>query len=203
MIPHHRRPASLLSRLSPWAGVCVGLVAFAGLAVPAQAATTPAMTHEVLTFAQGFALELLGAGAACLDGLHGLGGALGLEPPVGGGSVGCPRLHGLGFTFLGLMAVVVIALGRMRLQTEQRRLEVVRRLVEQGLTPPRPLLEGPARKDRRKGVVLVFAGAGLLAAGFVLGDRGLAAAGLIPAFIGLGYLASYRLAIGHEEDDGS
>jgi hypothetical protein len=197
------RPISSWTRLSPWLGLCAGSIAFVGIAGPAHAAT-PAMTHEALTLAQGFALELLGAGAACLEGLHGLGGALGLDPSLaGGGAPGCPRLHGLGFTFLGLMAVVVIALGRMRLQTEQRRLEVVRRLVEQGLTPPRPLLEGPARKDRRKGVVLVFAGTGLVAAGFVLGDRGLAAAGLIPAFIGLGYLVSYRLAIGHEEDDGS
>ena len=191
-----RRSRTPLRELSPWVGLVAGLVVFAGIAAPAHAAP-PIMTHEVLTFAQGFALELLGAGAACLEGLHGLGGALGLEPQdLGAGSAGTPRLHGLDFTFLGLMAVVVIALGRMRLQTEQRRLEVVRRLVEQGFTPPRPLLEGPARKDRRKGVVLVFAGVGLVLAGFVLGDRGLAAAGLVPAFVGLGYLVSYRLAIG-------
>jgi hypothetical protein len=41
--------------------------------------------------------------------------------------------------------------------------------------------------------VLLFAGVGLTFAGVVLGDRGLAAGGLVPAFIGIGYLVSYRL----------
>jgi hypothetical protein len=152
--------------------------------------------------AQGLASELLGgAGSACLQGLHGLGGVLGLEPHLGAGSGSAsPDIGALGFTFLGLLALVVIAVGRMRLQTEQRRLDIVCRLVEQGLPAPRSLLEGPARRDRRKGVVLVFAGVGMLAAGFVLGDRGLAAAGLVPAFIGLGYLVSYRLAVGRDEE---
>lgn len=166
------------SALAPWLGLGAGLVAFVGLAVPHAhaAAATPTMSHEVLSVAQGLAAELLGgAGSACLQGLHGLGGALGLDPHVGGGTAGAPsvQMHALGFTFLGLLALVVIAIGRMRLQTEQRRLDIVRRLVEQGLQAPRALLEGPARRDRRKGVVLVFAGVGILAAGFVLGDRGL------------------------------
>ena len=40
----------------------------------------------------------------------------------------------------------------------------------------------------------MVAGLGLVIAGMMLGDRGMAAGGLIPAFIGIGYLVSYRLA---------
>ena len=45
----------------------------------------------------------------------------------------------------------------------------------------------------------VFAGLGLVIAGMMLGDRGMAAGGLIPAFIGIGYLVSHRLATAEDE----
>ena len=96
-------------------------------------------------------------------------------------------------------AVVVIAVGRMRLATEQRRLDVARRLIERGMELPQGLLTAPARRDLRKGIVLVFAGLGLVIAGMMLGDRGMAAGGLIPAFIGIGYLVSHRLATAEDE----
>ncbi len=109
-------------------------------------------------------------------------------------SADCSGLRGIGFAFLGLAALVTIALGRMRLQTEHKRLELAQRFVEQGLEPPGGLLMGPARDDLRKGLVLMFAGAGLFVAGMFTGDRGLAAGGLVPEFIGIGYLVSFWLA---------
>jgi hypothetical protein len=182
-------------RIAPWLGLAAGLWAFVGIAVPSAQAATPTMTTDLVSTVGEFAAGLSQIGIACVHSLDGLGLAFGFDPHGGGGSAAaCPELQGIGLTFMGLLAVVAVALGRMRLQTEQRRLEVVRRLVEQGLTPPTPLLEGPSRHDRRKGIVLLSAGAGLLAAGTLLGDRGIAAGGLVPAFIGIGYLISHRLA---------
>jgi hypothetical protein len=106
----------------------------------------------------------------------------------------CAGLRGIGFAFLGLAALVVIALGRMRHATEQQRLELARKLVEQGIEPPAELLGSAIRNDLRKGVVLLSAGVGLLIAAMVMGDHRLAPGGLIPGFIGLGYLVSYSIA---------
>ena len=121
-----------------------------------------------------------------------IGHALGLQTQ--GDGVSCHGLQGMGFALLAFIALVVIALGRMRLQTESKRLDVAQRLVEQGMEPPAGLLMGPARNDLRKGVVLLFAGAGLFVAGMILGDRGLAAGALVPEFVGVGYLVSFWLA---------
>lgn len=129
-----------------------------------------------------------------MDGLYSVGLMLGFDPHRADEARECTDLRGVGFAFLGLAALVVIAVGRMRLATEQRRLEVARTLIERGFEPPEGLLAAPVRRDLRKGVVLVFAGLGLVVAGMMLGDRGMAAGGLIPAFIGIGYLVSYRLA---------
>jgi hypothetical protein len=63
------------------------------------------------------------------------------------------------------------------------------------------LLLGPARNDLRRGIVLMFAGAGLLAAGLVLGDRALTGGGLVPEFIGVGYLVSWWLAMRRPGED--
>jgi hypothetical protein len=168
--------------------VLSGGLAFVVLGVPeAQAAELPSLTTQVL-HAAGDAI----GGALCSEEL-GLGGALDLGPHVDG-ATRCDGMRGLGIAILALAALVVITLGRMRLHTEQKRLEVARQLVEQGMEPPPGLLMGPARADLRKGIVLLFAGAGILAAGLLLGDRGLAAGALVPEFIGVGYLVSFWLA---------
>ncbi|MEM7159221.1 MAG: DUF6249 domain-containing protein [Myxococcota bacterium] len=138
-------------------------------------------------------------GGICVDSIYSVGVALGFDPHGSANAADCHDLRGVGFAFLGLAAVVVIAVGRMRLATEQRRLEVARRLIERGMELPAGLLTAPARRDLRKGIVLVFAGLGLVVAGMMLGDRGMAAGGLIPAFIGIGYLISHRLATGESE----
>ncbi len=107
----------------------------------------------------------------------------------------------LGLGLLGLAAVVVLALGRMRLANEHKRLEVAQRLIEQGMDPPASLLGNPARNDLRKGIVLLFAGGGILAAGLLTADRGMAAGALVPEFIGAGYLVSYWLAARAQRGD--
>lgn len=189
-------------------GVVAGLVTFLALepgAQAAQAAAESAQVTPILIIGGGLGTEVLGlvddvartvvhGGGLCLDGLYSVGSLFGLDPRHSVDAMECHDLRGVGFAFLGLAAVVVIAVGRMRLATEQRRLEIARRLIEKGFEPPDGLFTAPARRDLRKGVVLVFAGLGLVISGMMLGDRGMAAGGLIPAFIGIGYLVSHRLA---------
>jgi len=181
-------------------GFAAGLLAY--LAAVPYAHAAPFMVvdlgTEVLGMVDQVALGVLQGGGLCLEGLNSVGAIFGLEPHGPGSAAECTDLRGVGFAFLGLAAVVVIAVGRMRLATEQRRLEVARRLIEKGIEPPDGLFTAPARRDLRKGIVLVFAGLGLVIAGMMLGDRGIAAGGLVPAFIGIGYLVSYRLATDSE-----
>jgi hypothetical protein len=114
----------------------------------------------------------------------------------------CGGLRGVAFAVLGLAAIVMIAIGRMRMATEHKRLDVARRLVEQGIEPPQGLLMGPARNDMRRGIVLMFAGVGLFVAGVLAGHRALMATGLVPEFIGIGYLLSYWLAARTDAEGG-
>lgn len=93
---------------------------------------------------------------------------------------------------LGLFFATVVIVMRMRLRGEERRLELARRFIEQGLQPPAELFPSAAQSDLRRGVVLVFAGLGILGASGLGGHFG--AVGLIPGFIGLGYLVSYSLS---------
>jgi hypothetical protein len=166
--------------------VLSGLLAFVVLGVP-EAHAAPSMTAQVLHAAGDVMGNML-----CVENLD-LGHALDFGPHADG-ATRCDGMRGLGIAVLALAALVVIALGRMRLHTEQKRLDLARHLVEQGIEPPPGLLMGPARTDLRKGIVLLFAGAGIFAAGLLLGDRGLAAGALVPEFIGVGYLVSFWLA---------
>ncbi|MCH9679975.1 MAG: hypothetical protein K0V04_00970 [Deltaproteobacteria bacterium] len=179
------------------ASVAVAVATFVAFMPQAQAAPLMMATEagsELLGLVDDLARTVATGGSWCLDGLYTVGSVFGLDPHGRGDAAQCHDLRGVGFAFLGLAAVVVIAVGRMRLANEQRRLDVARRLIEKGLTPPTGLFTAPARRDLRKGIVLVFAGLGLVVSGMMLGDRGMAAGGLIPAFIGIGYLVSYRLA---------
>ncbi len=185
------------SSLSIVGTVASALIAFVALIPEAQAAPiqmAAEMGTDVLGLVDDLARTVGSGGGWCLEGLQSVGAAFGLDVHGRGDAAQCHDLRGVGFAFLGLAAVVVIAVGRMRLANEQRRLDVARRLIEKGLQPPTGLFTAPARRDLRKGIVLVFAGLGLVVSGMMLGDRGMAAGGLIPAFIGIGYLVSYRLA---------
>jgi hypothetical protein len=186
-------------------GLLAALLAAVGFAPAAHAAQIPPLRlvsdvgAEVLGFVDDVARTVVWGSDLFLDGLSSVGVMLGLDPH--GSALECHDLRGVGFAFLGLAAVVVIAVGRMRLATEQRRLELARKLIEKGFEPPDGLFSAPVRRDLRKGVVLVFAGLGLVVAGMMLGDRGMAAGGLVPAFIGIGYLVSYRLATAEANAD--
>ncbi len=96
--------------------------------------------------------------------------------------------------FLGVVALIVISAIRFRHATQRRRLELARRMVEKGIEPPPELLGTTTGSDLRRGLVLVFTGVGLLAASILGGGDGLSPAGLIPGFIGIGYLVSHRFA---------
>lgn len=189
----------------PWAALlpplCAAL-AFGVLGAPVAhaqphvgAAAAPALSTELFSLA-GESVTQLFCLDASFDGLSwgGLGWTESANPG-GPGHGGPPRgLPILGLGLLGLAAVVVLALGRMRLANEHKRLDVAQRLIEQGVEPPASLLANPVRNDLRKGIVLLFAGGGLLAAGLLTADRGMAAGALVPEFIGAGYLVSYWLA---------
>jgi hypothetical protein len=181
---------ALASFLPP---VC-GAVAFLALGVPAAHAA-PLWVVEGLPDV----FSILDPVASCVESFD-LGWVF--DTPGPSGAVACGKLSGLAFALLGLVAIVVIAIGRMRMTTEHKRLDVARRLVEQGIDPPPALLMGPARNDMRRGVVLMFAGIGLFVAGAFHGDRGLMACGLVPEFIGIGYLLSYWLAARSEDEGG-
>lgn len=194
---------SLRSFVPKASGALAAAVVF--LALCPQAHASPLVMAvdvgtEVLGLFDAVARAVVHGGSVCVHGLRSVGAAFGIDVHAGPNAAACHDLRGVGFVFLGLAAVVVIAVGRMRLATEQRRLDVARRLIERGFEPPAGLLTGPAARDLRKGVVLVFAGLGLVVAGMMLGDRGVAAGGLIPAFIGIGYLVSHRLAAPDEPD---
>lgn len=106
----------------------------------------------------------------------------------------------LDVAFLSLLVIGVIAVVRIRQRTEQTRLELARQYIEKGMNPPAALFPSAAGNDLRRGIVLVFTGLGLLvaslaASGWSNGVQGLGPAGLIPGFIGLGYLVSYACAV--------
>lgn len=113
---------------------------------------------------------------------------------VGGSGPRCAGFRACDLTFLAIIGVVIVAVVRLRHQTTRRRLDLARRMVEQGMEPPADLVGSSAGNDLRKGLVLVFTGLGLLGASFLGGKGDLSPAGLIPGFIGLGYLASHRFA---------
>ncbi len=96
--------------------------------------------------------------------------------------------------FLAVVALIVISAIRFRHATTRKRLDLARRMVEKGIEPPPELLGSNTGSDLRRGVVLVFTGVGLLFASLLGGNEGLSPAGLIPGFIGIGYLVSHRFA---------
>ena len=111
----------------------------------------------------------------------------------------------LDIAFLALLVIGVIAVVRIRQRTEQNRLELARKYIEKGMNPPAALFPSAAGNDLRRGIVLVFTGLGLLCASLVAsgwshGVQGLGPAGLIPGFIGLGYLVSYACAVRGKKD---
>lgn len=123
----------------------------------------------------------------------------GVDAGVNGGCPGAGSLV-LDVAFLSLLVIGVIAVVRIRQRSEQNRLDLARQYIERGMQPPATLFPSAAGNDLRRGIVLVFSGVGLLiaslvASGWSAGVQGLGSAGLIPGFIGLGYLVSYACAM--------
>lgn len=123
----------------------------------------------------------------------------GMDPNVPGNCPGSGSLV-LDVAFLSLLVVGVIAVVRIRQRSEQNRLDLARQYIERGMEPPATLFPSAAGNDLRRGIVLMFSGVGLLvasllASGWSAGVQGLGSAGLIPGFIGLGYLVSYACAM--------
>ena len=111
------------------------------------------------------------------------------------GSTGRGRC-GIGLEDIAIFAVlgtVLITMIRARRATIRQRLDLARAMVERGQEPPTDLLSPPGN-DLHRGFVLIFAGLGLLAASYVSRGTELSPGGLIPLFIGLGYLLSHRFA---------
>ncbi len=94
---------------------------------------------------------------------------------------------------LALIAAVAFAFMRSRQIGEARRLEVAARMIEKGIEPPANLIGQDDHADLRRGVVLTSLGLGLVLAAWMTGKAEASPLGLIPGFIGLGYLVSHRL----------
>lgn len=97
--------------------------------------------------------------------------------------------------FLAVVALIVISAIRFRHATTRSRLDLARKMVEKGIEPPPELVGAQNGSDLRRGLVLVFTGVGLLLASLLGGGKDLSPAGLIPGFIGVGYLVSHRFAV--------
>ena len=99
--------------------------------------------------------------------------------------------------------VIVLILLRYRQQQTQARYRTLLELADKGVALPSQLLVEPdvAHSERRRALVLIGAGLGLMAMFLALPgqfDNGLSAhslwgLGLLPLMIGLGYLASWWL----------
>ncbi|PRQ09300.1 DUF6249 domain-containing protein [Enhygromyxa salina] len=103
--------------------------------------------------------------------------------------------------FLAVVALIVISVIRFRHATTRHRLDLARRMVEKGIEPPPELVGANNGSDLRRGIVLVCTGLGLLLASMVGGSHSLSPAGLIPGFIGIGYLVSHRFAVAKPDGD--
>ncbi|MFO7564463.1 MAG: DUF6249 domain-containing protein [Enhygromyxa sp.] len=114
----------------------------------------------------------------------------------------CGGFRAFDLAFLAVVALIVISAIRFRHATTRRRLELARKMVEKGIEPPPELVGAQTGSDLRRGLVLVFTGVGLLLASLLGGGKDLSPAGLIPGFIGVGYLISHRFAVRGTHRDG-
>lgn len=189
---------------APGALVLAALVFF-GVSTEAQAALPTLMPSLDIGWTGLHVGELLagvaGSVRGCLTEVGLLGSFWGgVDPTMGPGACNSGGSLLLDIAFLALLVIAVIAVVRIRQHTEQNRLELARQYIEKGMEPPQSLFPSAAGNDLRRGIVLVFTGLGLLCASLVAsgwshGVQGLGPAGLIPGFIGLGYLVSYACAM--------
>ncbi len=186
--------------------LAVAVLAFFGLTAEAQAALPTLMPSLDIGWTGLHVGDLLANVAGSVRGCLTEAGLLGsfwggVDPALGPGA--CGGGGGsllLDIAFLALLVIAVIAVVRIRQRTEENRLTLARQYIEKGMEPPQSLFPSAAGNDLRRGIVLVFTGLGLLCASLVAsgwshGVQGLGPVGLIPGFIGLGYLVSYACAM--------
>lgn len=99
-----------------------------------------------------------------------------------------------GFFFATIIGIVVV-LQLSRFRRERQLHETLRAMIEKGVEIPPALIvpDKPKPNDRRRGIVLVTLGAGLVAFLGVAEDDGSWAFGLVPLCLGLGYLLAWFL----------
>ncbi|PRP91554.1 hypothetical protein ENSA5_54300 [Enhygromyxa salina] len=177
-----RPPTQLRSSLTSW-----GLAFGAGLVTWAVAGTAMAAELAPLVVDAGI------GGQGC-SGM--LGYVLELDSMLFEAQTpACSGFRAFDIAFLAVVALIVISAIRFRHATTRRRLELARRMVEKGIEPPAELVGANHGSDLRRGLVLVSTGVGLMLASLLGGGAGLSPAGLIPGFIGIGYLVSHRFAV--------
>ena len=196
-----REPMALQSsrmrlRLGRLAAFAVALITW-GAASSAMAAGLAVDIHA------SFAPMIMDAsvGAHAVIGNVGSGGCTGIGYSLGIDSMlfesqtpACSGFRAFDLAFLAVVALIVIAAIRFRHATARRRLELASRMVEKGIEPPPELVGARKGNDLRRGLVLVCTGIGLTLASWLSNAGGVSPAGLIPGFIGLGYLVSHRFA---------
>jgi hypothetical protein len=93
--------------------------------------------------------------------------------------------------------VIVIIVLRHRRDMATQRYKTILDLVEKGAPlPTELLLESPGKRghrDLRSGLVLSFAGIGAIAFAFTLPEHQEWGVGLLPLFVGLGYLVTWLM----------
>jgi Domain of unknown function (DUF6249) len=94
------------------------------------------------------------------------------------------------------VAIVVIVL-RHRRELAAQKYRTILELVSKGVPLPTELLldstSKPGAGDLRRGLVLFFAGVGALLFAFTLPDHEAWGLGLLPLFVGIGYLATWLM----------
>lgn len=94
------------------------------------------------------------------------------------------------------VAIVIIVL-RHRREMAAHRYKTILELVEKGAPlPTELLLDTPQKRrhgDLRSGLVLSFAGIGVMGFALTLPEHKAWGIGLLPLFVGLGYLATWRM----------
>lgn len=94
-------------------------------------------------------------------------------------------------TILGIVGLLQFA----RFRRERQLHETLRLMIEEGVEIPPALLvpDKPKPNDRRRGIILVMVGLGLMAFLGAAEDDGSWAFGLVPLCLGVGYLAAWSL----------
>lgn len=94
-------------------------------------------------------------------------------------------------TILGIVGLLQFA----RFRRERQLHETLRLMIEEGVDIPPALLvpDKPKPNDRRRGIILVMVGLGLMAFLGAAEDDGSWAFGLVPLCLGVGYLAAWSL----------